>query len=87
MAAYQAALWTKIVSLVAESQGGSRLLVTLTRPNEDIDWYLAEFMIRWARQQGVAEHHIIDAFHIRTDGSQPPTADVVSRLLGESDHR
>ncbi len=68
MAAFQTALWTKIDSLDAESQGGLRLLVALTRPDEIIDWYLAEFMIIWARQQGVAEHQIIDAFHIRANG-------------------
>jgi hypothetical protein len=69
MAAFQGVLWEKINSLDAESQGGLRLLVALTRPNEVIDWYLAEFMILWARQQGVAEHQIIDAFHIQANGS------------------
>jgi hypothetical protein len=68
MAAFQAALWTKIESLDAESQGGLRLLVALTQPNEVIDGYLAEFMILWARQEGVAEHQIIEAFHIRSIG-------------------
>ena len=69
MAAFQGVLWEKINSLDVESQGGLRLLVALTRPNEVIDWYLAEFMILWARQQGVAEHQIIDAFHIPANGS------------------
>jgi hypothetical protein len=30
---------------------------------------MAEFMILWARQQGVAEHRIIDAFHAQSNGS------------------
>jgi hypothetical protein len=65
MAAFQPALWEKIGSLDPSSQGGLRLLVSLTRPNELIDWYMAEFMVLFARQQGVAEHQIIDAFHAR----------------------
>ncbi len=64
MAAFQPALWEKIDGLDPSSQGGLRLLVSLTRPNEIIDWYLAEVMILWAREQGVAEQQIIDAFHV-----------------------
>lgn len=63
MAAFQVALWSKINSLEADDEGGLRLLVALTRPDEVIDWYIAEFMILWARQQGVSECQIIDAFH------------------------
>jgi hypothetical protein len=69
MAAFQAGLWAKIDSLDVRDQGGLRLLVALTRPDEVIDWYMAEFMILWARQQGVAEHRIIDAFHAQSNGS------------------
>jgi hypothetical protein len=65
MAVFQTVLWEKINSRDPVSQGGLRLLVSLTRPNEPIDWNLAEFMILWARQQGVAEHQIINAFHAR----------------------
>lgn len=63
MATFQPALWKMIEGLEPANQGGLRLLVSLTRPDEPIDWYLAEFMILWARQQGVAEHQIIEAFH------------------------
>ena len=69
MAALQAGLWAKIKSLDVRSQGGLRLLVGLTRPNEIIDWYLAEFMILWAREQGLAEQQIIDACHVWPNGS------------------
>lgn len=71
MAAFQVALWAKIKSTDVENQGGLRLLVALTRPDEVIDWYLAGFMIQWAREQGIAEHHIIDAFHLRSNGGKP----------------
>lgn len=63
MAALEAAVWAEIGNASVEHQGGLRLLIGLTRPNEIIDWYLAEFMILWARQEGVTERHIIDAFH------------------------
>jgi hypothetical protein len=69
MAAHQDALWTKIEGLEPDNQGAFRLLVALTRPDEVIDWYLAEFMILWARQQGVTEHQIIDAFKAKSNGS------------------
>jgi hypothetical protein len=69
MADFRAALWTKIDSLDAESQGGLRLLVALTHPDKDIDWHMAEFIILWARQEGVTEHQIIEAFHIQPNGS------------------
>ncbi|MCL9998419.1 MAG: hypothetical protein NBV68_03480 [Erythrobacter sp.] len=63
MAALEAAVWAEIGKTSVENQGGLRLLIGLTRPNEIIDWYLAEFMILWAREEGVTEQHIIDAFH------------------------
>lgn len=64
MAVFEAALWEKIKSLDARYQGALRLLLCLTRPSEVIDWYLAGFMILWAREQGVAEQQIIEAFHV-----------------------
>jgi hypothetical protein len=69
MAAFQKALWARIDSSDVRNQGGLRLLVALTRPDEVIDWYLAGFMILWAREQGIAEYQIIDAFHIRSSAS------------------
>ena len=69
MAGNQDALWSKIDGLDPDNQGAFRLLVALTKPDEVIDWYLAEFMILWARQQGVTEQQIIDAFKTESNGS------------------
>ncbi|WP_448537488.1 hypothetical protein [Sphingobium yanoikuyae] len=64
----QSAMWTKIRELAVEDQSGMRLSICLTRPNEAIDWYLAEYIIGWAREQGVEERQIIDAFHAPSRG-------------------
>jgi hypothetical protein len=55
-------LWSRINALPWKKQGRLRLLVTLLRPNEPIDWELAEYMIAWARDEGVSEEQICSAF-------------------------
>jgi len=69
MAELQSQMWTKVMSLDPAEQSGLRLSNCLTRPNEMIDWELGEYLILWARQQGLSEQRIIAAFHtIETGG-------------------
>lgn len=60
---FQADLWARIGTLDIDEQGGLRLAVSLIRPDEAIDWHLAEYFVLWARQQGVSEGSIYSAFH------------------------
>jgi hypothetical protein len=64
----QDALWKQINALPAEQQGALRLLVSLAHEGE-IDWYAAEFFILWARQEGLSERAIGDAFGFVPNGS------------------
>jgi hypothetical protein len=63
MTELQSQMWTKIMSLGAEEQSGLRLSCCLTRPDVAVDWELGEYLILWARQQGLTEQQIIMAFH------------------------
>jgi len=57
-------MWAMIMTLPVDQQSGLRLSNCLARPDEVVDWYLAEYLVLWARQQGLSEQQIIDAFHI-----------------------
>ncbi|WP_313395486.1 hypothetical protein [Sphingobium yanoikuyae] len=63
MAPLRDMLWASIQSHPPDEQGYLRLSVGLTRDDEPIDAYLAEFLIQWAREQDLTERQIIDAFH------------------------
>ena len=69
MAALQGQIWAKIMSLDAAEQSGLRLSNCLTRPDVMIDWELGEYLILWARQQGVSEQRIIAAFYTMEIGT------------------
>lgn len=68
MTALQTQMWAKIMSLGAAEQSGLRLSNCLTRPNVMVDWELGEYLILWARQQGLSEQQIIVAFHATETG-------------------
>ena len=57
------ALWRQIDQLPSDQQGALRLVVSLAHYVE-IDWYTAEFFILWARQAGLSEHEISEAFGV-----------------------
>jgi hypothetical protein len=52
----------RINTLPVTKQGRLSLLSQLLRPNETVDWELAEYMIAWARGEGVSEIQICSAF-------------------------
>jgi hypothetical protein len=57
-------IWAKIGGLEPDQQSSLRLSICLIRPDEPVDWQIAEYIILWARQQGVSEHQITDAFKV-----------------------
>jgi hypothetical protein len=61
----QREIWTIIEALPINQQSGLRLSNCLARPDELIDGHLAEYLMLWARQQGLTEQQIIDAFHMK----------------------
>lgn len=63
-AALQDEIWAIMEALPIDQQGGLRLSNCLARPDEAVDWHLAEYLTLWARQQGLSERQIIDAFHV-----------------------
>ena len=63
-----AELWEQVGQLEVGKQGALRIANCLTRPDEVIDWQLAEYFVLWARQQGVSEAGISDAFHNHSTG-------------------
>ncbi|WP_395391023.1 hypothetical protein WBP07_10675 [Novosphingobium sp. BL-8A] len=63
LAALQRRIWGKIDKLKPAEQSGLRLSICLIRPDAPVDWELAEYLILWARQQGLSEQNIIDALH------------------------
>lgn len=50
--------------LPIDQQSGLRLSNCLARPDEEVDWHLAGYLTLWARQQGITERQIVDAFHM-----------------------
>lgn len=62
-------IWQEIDRLGMSDDSGLRLSNCLVRPDEPIDWQLAEYLIAWARQQGLSEQQIIGAFAAATNGS------------------
>jgi len=58
-------LWSRINALPVSKQGRLRLLWQLLRPSESVDWQLAEYMILWARNEGVSEEQICSAFGVK----------------------
>ncbi len=57
-------LWQQINALPVDQQGSLRLVASLARPESELDWYEAEFFIEWARQEGVSEVGIAEAFGV-----------------------
>ena len=55
-------LLPRIDALPVKEQGRLRLLWQLLRPNEEVNWELAEYMIAWARDEGLSEELICSAF-------------------------
>jgi hypothetical protein len=55
-------LWERIVALPMNKQGALRLLWGLLIADEPLERYDAEFLIHWAREQGVQEEEILRAF-------------------------
>ncbi|MCJ2184525.1 hypothetical protein MTR62_17775 [Novosphingobium sp. 1949] len=62
--ALQSEMWAMMKPLPIDQQSGLRLSNCLARPDEEVDWHLAEYLTLWARQQGISEQQIIDAFHV-----------------------
>ena len=69
MAVFRSEMWAKIDALRPAEQSGLRLSNCLTRPDEAVDWHLAEYLVLWARQQGLSEQQIFDAFHAGANGN------------------
>jgi hypothetical protein len=67
--AIQSRIWQEIDKLDPLMDGGLRLSNCLVRPDEPIDWHLAEYLIEWARQQGLSEQQIIGSFAAANHGS------------------
>lgn len=65
----QNAIWSKIDALDVKDQSGFRLSNCLTKPDQAVDWELAEYLMLWAGQQGISEQKICDAFGAKTNGS------------------
>lgn len=63
MAALEARIWERIRKFDVAEQSGLRLSNLLARSDEGVDWHLAEYLISWAREQGLSEDQIIGAFH------------------------
>jgi len=68
MAQLQNQMWTKIMALDPPDESGLRLTNCLTSSDEPVDWQLGDYLILWARQQGIAEEQIIAAFHVDENG-------------------
>jgi len=62
----QEKIWAAMTLCPVAWQSGLRLSNCLVRPDEAVDWHLAEYLILWAREQGLSERQIIDAFHAGT---------------------
>ena len=56
-------LWTLMENAPVDQQGGLRLSNCLARPDEAVDWQLAEYLVLRAREQKLPEQQIIAAFH------------------------
>lgn len=56
-------LWALMKNTPVDQQSGLRLSNCLVRPDEPVDWQLAEYLVLWAREQKLSEQQIIDAFH------------------------
>lgn len=69
LSAIQSRIWQEIDRIGPANDGGLRLSNCLVRPDEPIDWHLAEYLIEWARQQGLSEQQIIGAFAAANNGS------------------
>lgn len=54
--------WARIDALPTPQQGAIRLVSGLASPDEPVDWYYAEYLIRWARDEGVSDSDICSAF-------------------------
>lgn len=63
------AIWATLIPLSYEMQSGLRLAVTLLLDDVILDWEYAEYLIDWARLQGLSEGQIIDAFRQTLKGS------------------
>src|SRR5205085_3300772 len=57
-------LWQRITSQPVEREGVPRLLTALLTPDQPIDWFGAEMIVHWARQEGVSEEQICEAFGV-----------------------
>ena len=57
-------LWHRITSQPVEREGIPRLLTLLLMPDEKMDWFGAEMVVHWARQEGVSEEQICEAFGV-----------------------
>jgi hypothetical protein len=55
-------LWSWIEERPLGEQGGLRMLVGLFHPDRPINGLEAEYLIDWARERGVDERHIVEAF-------------------------
>lgn len=62
--ALQEEMWAMMKPLPIDQQSGLRLSNCLARPDEEVDWHLAGYLTLWARQQGITERQIVDAFHM-----------------------
>lgn len=69
LSAIQSRIWQEIDQLGPSNDSGLRLSNCLVRPDEPVDWHLAEYLIDWARQQGLSEQQIIGAFAAAKNGS------------------
>ena len=69
LSAIQSRIWQEIDQLGPSNDNGLRLSNCLVRPDEPIDWHLAEYLIEWPRQQGLSEQQIIGAFAAANNGS------------------
>ena len=62
-------LWRRITSQPVERESIPRLLTALLIPDQQLDWFGAEMVIHWARQEGVSEEHICEAFGVNSTSS------------------
>lgn len=69
LSAIQSRIWQEIDRLGPSNDSGLRLSNCLVRPDEPVDWHLAEYLIDWARKQGLSEQQIIEVFTAAKNGS------------------
>jgi hypothetical protein len=54
----------EIETLPLRQQSGHRILLPLLRPDDQVDFHLADYLIGWSEDEGLSDAVILDAFDI-----------------------